>query len=74
MAKASHSSLFFVMTASKPNATEYNASVGQFENQSIVVQLTRDGNIRHLRRKASPTGDIDKTTCKLFRTRFIKNL
>lgn len=32
-----------------------------FINQSIVQQLTKDGNILHLLLKASPTGDIHST-------------
>ena len=74
MAMALHSSGVEVIFASKPKATEYKASVGQLLNQSIVVQFTKEGNMRHLRRNASPTGDMESTTCKLLRTRFIKNL
>lgn len=31
------------------SATDSKASVGHGKNQSIVQQLTKDGNIRHLR-------------------------
>ncbi len=55
-------------------ATDNNASLGHSVNQSIVQQLTSDGNMRHLDRNESPTGLIHSTTCKLFRTRLIKKL
>jgi len=41
-----------------PVPTEINASSGQFENQSIVQQLTKDGNFNNLYLKISPNGDI----------------
>ena len=41
--------------------TDKSASRGHWTNQSIVQQLTREGNIRHRDRKADPTGDIQRT-------------
>ena len=49
-------------------ATVNNASSGHEENQSIVQQLIKDGNCKHLNLNLSPTGDKHKTTCKLSRT------
>lgn len=46
--------------------------LGHSVNQSIVQQLTRDGNIRHRARNASPTGDMHSTTWRLLRTRPMK--
>lgn len=51
------------------SATERSASAGQGENQSIVQQLTRAGNIRNLVRNASPIGDMHRQMCKFVRTR-----
>eukprot|EP00971_Amphidinium_carterae_P017668 348081-Amphidinium_carterae.1 len=36
---------------------------GHSANQSMVQQFTRDGNIRNLVRKASPTGEKARITC-----------
>jgi hypothetical protein len=47
-------------------ATEYKEFVGQLKNQSIVQQLTKDGNIRTLVLKASPIGEKYKTICRNF--------
>lgn len=55
-------------------ATLSKASSGQLWNQSMVQQLIKDGNIRHLIRKLSPIGDIHKATCRLLRTLSIKKL
>jgi hypothetical protein len=41
-----------------PVATFNKASVGQLENQSIVQQLTSEGNFKSLVLKTSPNGDI----------------
>lgn len=45
--------------------TDNNAYAVQLSNQSIVQQLTSEGNLRHLIRKASPAGLIHKIICKL---------
>lgn len=74
LAKATRSFLSRAISCNTPKATEYKASVGQFENQSMVVQLTNEGNMRQRRRNASPTGLIESTTCRLLRTRLMKNL
>jgi len=42
----------------EPLATLTRASAGQFVNQSIVQQLTNEGNIRKRDLKTSPSGDI----------------
>lgn len=44
-------------------ATATNASFGQGWNQSIVQQLTIDGNFLTRFRKESPMGDMDMTIC-----------
>lgn len=49
-------------------ATLISASSGQGKNQSIVQQLTRPGNLRHLTLRTSPMGLIDKMICSLSRT------
>lgn len=54
--------------ARKLVATVASASRGQAVNQSSVVQLTRDGNLRSRSRKASPTGLKLSTMCRLRRT------
>lgn len=41
-------------------------------NQSIVQQLTREGNIRQRDLKESPTGLIHSTMCSFSRTREMK--
>ena len=46
--------------------------LGHSVNQSMVQQLTREGNMRQRVRKASPTGLIHNTTWRLLRTRLIK--
>lgn len=58
--------------ARKLVATVASASRGQAVNQSSVVQLTRDGNLRSRSRKASPTGLKLSTMCRLRRTWGIK--
>ena len=45
-------------------ATVVNASNVQLSNQSIVQQLMRDGNFRHLTLKLSPAGLIHNTICR----------
>jgi hypothetical protein len=40
--------------------TYKRASSGHLLNQSRVQQLTRDGNIRHLTLRVSPTGDMHR--------------
>ena len=42
-------------------------------NQSMVQQLTREGNIRQRDLKASPTGLMQSTMCSFSRTREMKN-
>lgn len=54
------------------SATLISAASGQGKNQSIVVQLMRDGKFRHLTRRASPTGDMQSTTWRFSRTRVTK--
>ena len=49
-------------------ATAKSALSGQPRYQSIVQQLTNEGNWRHLTRNASPTGDIHKQICSLSQT------
>jgi hypothetical protein len=59
-------SLIFAFMSSLPRSTnsknrletDKSASFGHSVNQSIVQQLTRDGNMRQRARKASPTGDM----------------
>jgi hypothetical protein len=53
-------------------AVEINASSGHGRNQSIVVQFTKVGKVRSLRRKSSPTGDMQITMCRLFLQRETK--
>ena len=57
------------MSDRKYLATEVRASSGHSANQSIVQQLTREGNMRSRCRNASPTGEKQSTTCKLAWTR-----
>ena len=47
-------------------ATDYKASPGHYENQSIVQQLTSEGKLRILFLKASPIGENAITECKSF--------
>ncbi len=54
------------------SATDSRASLGHSVNQSMVQQLTSDGNIRHLERNESPTGLIHNTMCNLFWTWLMK--
>jgi hypothetical protein len=49
-------------------ATEISAVVGHAWNQSMAVQAVSAGNMRQRTRKASPTGDMHSTTCRLERT------
>lgn len=51
------------MSAKNLVATATNASSGQFSNQSIVQQLTRDGNFLKRILKLSPIGDMARTMC-----------
>ena len=48
------------------SAVEIKAYSGHAKNQSIVVQLTKDGKVLNLLLKSSPTGDIQMTICKFF--------
>eukprot|EP00964_Phaeocystis_antarctica_P079476 scaffold49524_cov45-Phaeocystis_antarctica.AAC.4 len=52
--------------------TESSASSGQRSNQSMVQQLMSEGNMRQRTRKAEPTGDMQRTTCRFSRTRLTK--
>ena len=54
-------------------ATLCKASFGHSLNQSIVQQLTKDGNILTLSLKALPIGEKHNTICKLRLTNFKKN-
>jgi len=54
--------------AKKLVATVASASLGQAVNQSMVVQLTSEGNRERRSLKASPTGLKLNTTCRLRRT------
>ena len=49
------------------SATVCSASCGHAVNQSMVQQLTSEGNWRSRVRKASPMGDMHRTTCRLAR-------
>ena len=51
-----------------PEATNRGHSM----NQSMVQQLTREGNMRHLALKESPTGLMHSTMCSLSWTRLMK--
>lgn len=71
----------FSINSPKPNlsyalysftATEYNASSGHLSNQSIAQQLIIEGNILHLLRNFSPTGENAKTICKFSRVFYTK--
>ncbi len=44
---------------------------GHSVNQSMVVQLMSEGNWRQRERKASPTGLMASTRCRLSRTRLM---
>lgn len=46
--------------------------LGHSMNQSMVQQFTKDGNMRHRVRNASPTGLIHNTICRLFLTWLMK--
>lgn len=54
------------------SATENSASAGHDANQSKVQQSMREGNLRHLTLKASPTGLIHNIICRFSRTRSTK--
>ena len=49
-----------------------SAHLGHSMNQSIVQQLTSDGNMRQRVLNASPTGLMHSTMCRLLRTRLMK--
>jgi hypothetical protein len=49
-------------------ATLASASLGHDVNQSMVVQLTREGKLDRRSLNASPTGLKLNTTCRLRRT------
>eukprot|EP00962_Isochrysis_galbana_P011307 scaffold3166_cov111-Isochrysis_galbana.AAC.6 len=59
-------------SARNVEATASSASAGHARNQSMVQQLTSEGNMRSRRRKASPMGDIARHTCKELRHRSMK--
>ena len=67
-------SFFHTLSSSSPKSTlsknevetPNRASFGHSVNQSMVQQLTSEGNIRHLVRKAFPTGLIHNTIWRLF--------
>ena len=48
----------------KVSATDSSASSGHSLNQSMVQQLTSDGNIRSRCRNSSLTGDMARTQCR----------
>ena len=54
-------------------ATFVSVSSGHVLNQSIVVQFTSPGYMRHRTRKLSPTGDMQRIMCRFERTRSMKN-
>ena len=65
-------SLFFSSASTSTScsvftATASSASSGHSLNQSMVQQLTSDGNWRRRSRKASPIGEKHSTTCRLAR-------
>lgn len=49
-----------------------SASSGQLSNQSSVQQFTREGNFRHLIRRESLTGDMQRIMWKLSLTLSMK--
>mmetsp|Transcript_66224 Transcript_66224/g.110617 ORF Transcript_66224/g.110617 Transcript_66224/m.110617 type:complete len:244 (-) Transcript_66224:82-813(-) len=53
-------------------ATDFRASFGHKLYQSMVMQLTRDGNMRSRVRKLSPMGDITRTVCMFSRHKYTK--
>ena len=59
-------------SARKVDATASSASAGHGRNQSIVQQLTRDGNMRKRVRKASPMGDMARHVWIIARQRLTK--
>jgi len=58
MQASSSSPSYIVSSENAPLATLTRASAGQFVNQSIVQQLTRDGNIRRRVVNLLSKGDI----------------
>ena len=64
---AARSSSSIEMSARNEVHTVCSASRGHAVNQSIVQQLTSEGNLRSRVRKASPIGDMHSTTCRLAR-------
>lgn len=56
------------MSSRNERDTFTKASLGQGRNRSICVQLISPGNLLHRVRKASPTGEKHRTTCRFART------
>ena len=46
-----------------------SASCGQLWNQSMTEHEVSEGNLRQRLRKALPTGDMQRTTWRMLRTR-----
>lgn len=61
--------MVIVFPTTKDRHRASSASAGQVLNQSIVQQLTSDGNLRSRLRNASPMGLIAKMTCNWLRHR-----
>ena len=64
-ATRSGDSKVFAASAKKVLATELSASSGHSLNQSMVQQLTREGNMRMRCLNSSLTGLIASTQCRL---------
>lgn len=60
-----YSSLICIFYLKWLSAVDTRASSGHERNQSIVVQLTRDGKVLNLLLKSYPTGDIQMTMWRL---------
>ena len=60
------SSLISIMLIKCVLAVLLSASYGHGKNQSIVVQLTKVGNVLSLLLKESPTGENTNTICRFF--------
>lgn len=81
MAKLLEVQMLPTLRSSLPKSTSSNedldtlsrASAGHSVNQSMVQQLTRDGNIRQRALNALPTGLMHSTMCRLFLTLLMKN-
>eukprot|EP00760_Papus_ankaliazontas_P019973 PhM_4_TR18087/c0_g1_i1/m.106327 len=62
------------LRASRRCATPLRAELGHFENQSNVMQFTREGNMRSRVRNWSPMGDIISTIWSMSRQMFVKKV